>query len=194
MKPHQFALILILFWVVFALTVVVARTVMADAPTLEDRLAMVQKPYQSHRDEHVDERALAHAIAVEANGDRRLAALLLTMAAHESALSEPIRRGECRPYECDAHRDRSGALIFKAWGLWQVHRNVFNSETWGSLELQDQAHAAARILRGALAQCRKSSTPFPVSVFRAARGYGCELPLKGEERRAATYAQIFRRL
>ncbi|MEO8917628.1 MAG: hypothetical protein ABI488_09400, partial [Polyangiaceae bacterium] len=64
----------------------------------------------SKKDEPVDPRELAEAIAAVPKISREWAALILTVAAHESALSARIARGEYRDFEGDSFRNRDGKV------------------------------------------------------------------------------------
>src|SRR6187402_87857 len=131
----------------------------AAAPSLMERLIAVQAPLQSKIDEPVDARELATAIASVPKITREWAALILTVAAHESALSARIQRGEYKPHEGDSFRNREGKLQHRAWGLWQAHRNRLNDTVWGSADLQVQTEEAARALRRAFYQCNGGQRP-----------------------------------
>lgn len=116
----------------------------------------------------------------ERNPDRQ--AMLLAIAISESALKIRIAEGNCRPYECDGGR---------AWGLWQVHRNAFNEQVWGSPSVMLQAESAARILRSQWHRCDGYPGVDPVvGRFRAYGGRGCDQPLRGEEKRVQLYQEI----
>lgn len=125
------------------------------------------------------------AAVAAATPSREWAAFLVTVASHESALSERIARSDCHGRECDNGR---------AWGLWQQHRTVQNAADWGSPDLTVQARHASRLARGYYNMCRSSGVPFPLSTFRAYAGRGCLRPLKGEDERMATYQRVLRRL
>ena len=88
----------------------------AAAPSLMERLIAAQAPLQSKIDEPVDARELATAIASVPKITREWAALILTVAAHESALSARIARGEYKDYEGDSFRNREGKVQHRAWG------------------------------------------------------------------------------
>lgn len=157
----------------------------AERPSpLVEHLVREQGSLQSRKDEPVDALELAEAIAAVPRINREWAAMLLTIAAHESALSARIARGECKAFECDHGL---------AWGLWQGHRNAINAEQWGSPDIGVQALAAARALRGAFYTCNprgKLREDWALATFRAYAGNGCEQPLRGEEKRMATFNRL----
>lgn len=153
--------------------------------SLTDRLVTAQLRLQSKRDEPVDPQALASAIALITKGNRDWSALLLTVAAHESALSARIASGSCKAYECDGGR---------AWGLYQVHRNALNAAVWGSPDLAEQTRAASRVLRGAFYRCKDSGVDWPLATLRAYAGNGCSQALKGEDKRVKTFERLRRTL
>ncbi|MEO7037446.1 MAG: hypothetical protein ABI548_26065, partial [Polyangiaceae bacterium] len=82
----------------------------AAAPSLIERLIKAQAPLASKKDQPVDPRELAEAIAAVPKIGREWAALILTVAAHESALSARIARGEYRDFEGDSFRNRDGKV------------------------------------------------------------------------------------
>lgn len=135
----------------------------------------------------VDPCTLARAIeAVESSPDRQ--AMLLTLAIHESDLSQRIAFSLCGPDwggkigECDHGL---------AWGIWQQHSNALNARDWGSKSLAVQARWAARTLRGAWARCAGyPGVPDPLGAIRAYAGRGCDQAIRGEDRRMRTYMRI----
>lgn len=166
--------------------VISARLAHAGQPTLTDRIAAVIPSLASQKEESVDARELAEAIAAAAKGDRGWAALLLTTAASESALSARIARGECLQHECDGGR---------AWSLFQIHKNTQNASVWGSPDLSIQTHEALRMLKQAGARCsRLHHLPRATCIVRAYAGHSPELPLPREERRLAMLDRVLRRI
>lgn len=116
----------------------------------------------------------------ERNPDRQ--AMLLAIAIRESALRIRIAEGNCLPHECDGGR---------AWGLWQVHKNAFNGQVWGSPLVTMQAESAARILRSQWHRCDGYPGVNPIiGRFRAYGGRGCEQALRDEGVRLALYQEI----
>jgi hypothetical protein len=130
---------------------------------------------------------LAAAVASVPHVTREWAALLLTVASHESALSARIARGECRDNECD-----HGA----AWGLWQQHRNALNSEVWGSENVAVQAGEAARALRRAFYTCQSGPLrpDWVARTLNAYAGHSCDAIWPGLQARLATFQRALRRL
>lgn len=161
-------------------------------PTLTDRVAAVQATLRSKSEEPVDARAMAESLVDATGGNRRLIALALSMAVHESALADRIRRGEYKQWEGDAFRGKDGVVHHRAWGVFQVHRNASNLEVWGSDDLLEQTRAAVRLLRGAQRTC--GDVAFPLGAFRAVAGCGCAGHLSGEEKRVATFKYILSKI
>lgn len=165
----------------------------AAAPSLIERLIAAQRPLQSRLDEPVDAEELATAIAGVPKITREWAALILTVAGHESALSARIQRGEYKPHEGDSFRNREGKLQHRAWGLWQSHRNRLNETVWGSPDLQVQTGEAARALRRAFYQCNGGGRPhagWVRSTINAYSGRRCDATWPGLEKRLKTYQQV----
>lgn len=158
----------------------------AGESTLVDRLILAQAPLASRKEEAVDPRELAEAIDGAVKGDRGWAALLLTTAASESALSARIARGDCLKHECD------GGL---AWSLYQIHSNSQNSHAWGSPDLAVQTNEALRMLKQAGNRCQKfRDIPRATCIVRAYAGRDPRMPLRGEERRLAIFNRLLRKL
>lgn len=163
-----------------------AKCKAAPATNFVDRLIAAQPALQSRAEQPVDPRELAEAIAAIPHVTGTWAALVLTIAAHESALRARIARGECKPLECDGGR---------AWGLYQSHKNTRNAEAWGSPDLKLQTLEAAAALRSAFYQCGGlRSADWPLQTIRAYAGRGCRTPLAGEGARVATFERLRGRL
>ena len=158
----------------------------ADAPTLTERIAAVVPSLASKKDEPVDAQELAEAIASAAKGDRGWAALLLTTAASESALSARIARGDCLTNECDGGR---------AWSLYQIHANSQNAGVWGSPDISVQTTEALRMLKQAASRCHSfRNVPRATCIVRAYAGRAIDMPLRGEEKRLAMLQRVMRKL
>lgn len=172
----------------FLLALLVARTACAAAPSLLERLEPVVARWQHGRkDPCVAPAELAVAIT-NATKSREWAALLLTLAIHESGMSARIGAGACKPNspECDHGL---------AWGLWQLHKTTHNAYAWGTGDLNAQANEASHLARQYFYMCKGSGVPFPLSTIRAfATGRGCIEPLKDEAARVATYNRILSRI
>jgi len=169
----------------------------AEAPSLIERLVTAQKPLQSKQDEPVDPLQLATAIASVPKISREWAALILTVAAHESALSARIARGEYRDFEGDSFRNRDGKVQHRAWGLWQAHKNKLNDEAWGSSDIGVQTQEAARALRRAFYQCNGRGRPhgdWVRSTLSSYSGRRCDADWPGLEKRVATYQRVLHAL
>jgi len=169
----------------------------AQAPSLIERLVVAQKPLQSKQDEPVDPHELASAIAAVPKISREWAALILTVAAHESALSARIARGEYKDYEGDSFRTRDGVVQHRAWGLWQAHKNRLNEANWGSPDIAVQTEEAARALRRAFYQCNSGGrvrADWVRSTLSSYSGRRCDAEWPGLEKRIATYQRVLRAL
>ncbi len=169
----------------------------ASAPTLLERLVRAQAPLQSKQDEPVDPHELAAAIASVPKITREWAALILTVAAHESALSARIARGEYKDYEGDSFRNREGKVQHRAWGLWQAHRNRLNDSAWGSPDINVQTEEAARALRRAFYTCNgkgRSHGDWVRSTLNSYSGRACDASWPGLEKRLTTYQQVLHAL
>jgi hypothetical protein len=161
-------------------------SVLGNGPTLAELLAKAAP----HRAGSVDALELGAAIAVfEPNPER--AAMLLTIAEHESRLRATIARSECGPHECD--RDTKTHAI-RAWGLFQQHQNTLNADAWGAEDLDVQAFWAARQLRYAWTRCEHMGVYLPLGALRAYAGGQCDMPIPGEQDRLATFERIKRRI
>ncbi len=157
----------------------------AEPLTLRERIISAQPMLASRSDVPVAADEFADAVLSVPRLSPDWAALLLTVAAHESALSARIARGECRPRECDHGL---------AWSLWQVHRNEQNSAVWGSRDLNVQAREASRMLRQAFYRCGGMHAGWLLQTLRAYAGKRCSDPFPGESARVATFVQVRSRL
>jgi len=169
----------------------------ATAPSLMERLIVAQAPLQSKVDEPVDPRELATAIASVPKITREWAALILTVAAHESALSARIARGEYKDYEGDSFRTRDGKVQHRAWGLWQAHKNRLNESAWGSADIGVQTEEAARALRRAFYTCNgkgRSHSDWVRTTLNSYSGRRCDASWPGLEKRLKTYQQVLHAL
>jgi len=169
----------------------------AAAPSLMERLIVAQGPLQSKLDEPVDPRELATAIASVPKITREWAALILTVAAHESALSARIARGEYKDYEGDSFRNREGKVQHRAWGLWQAHRNRLNDAAWGSPDIAVQTEEAARALRRAFYTCNgggRSHSDWVRTTLNSYSGRRCDATWPGLEKRLKTYQHVLHAL
>ena len=109
---------------------------------------------------------------------RELAALMLTVAWHETRFSLRIHEGRCRPYECDEGRAR---------GLWQLHSHrSLPRERWLALagvdatathsSAEEAARALIRSRRMCLSKIRGPDWVAPTLAAFAGRGCGGRLP------------------
>lgn len=169
-----------------AILMAVAARCHAARPTLTDRLIAAQGPLASRTEPAVDARELAEAIAEASGGDRGWAALLLTIAAHESALRARIARGEYRKGEGDAGR---------AWSIYQIHANQQNAHVWGSPSLAVQTAEALRMLKQAGNRCHSfREIPRALCIVRAYAGRDPRAAIPGEAKRLATLDRVLRGL
>lgn len=167
---------------------VAARCKAAPAANFVDRLIAAQPALQSRQEAPVDARELAEAIAAIPRVNPTWAALVLTVAAHESALRARIARGECKPHECDGGR---------AWGLYQGHKNEANATEWGSPDIRVQTLAAARLLRAVFYMCNGPHSLSPDWAERTLSAYAgkrCDAKWQGLGERMATYQRLRGRL
>lgn len=110
--------------------------------------------------------------------------LMLAIAENESRLSQRIADGKCKPYECDRGR---------AKGMWQLHRNTLNRDSWakqdGDIELQ--AKLASEQLKRAYWTCARSGQPWLVGTINAYAGRRCsDTSWPGLQARIATYGRL----
>jgi len=175
------------FLTALGLAMAFSATVHGATPSLVDRLIAAQAPLASRKEPAVDARELAEAIASVPKVTREWAALILTIAAHESALSARIAANDCAKHECDGGR---------AFGLYQGHRNAHNATVWGSTDIRVQTFEAARALRSGFYTCNHGKLPTDW-VARTINGYAgkkCDSIWPGLEQRLATFNRIVRKL
>lgn len=101
-----------------------------------------------------------------------------------SAQQRRIADGRCKPLECDRGR---------AKGLWQLHRNTLNRDSWakqdGDIELQ--AHLASEQLKRAFWTCRRSGVNWLTGTINAYAGRRCsDASWPGLQARVATYGRL----
>lgn len=166
----------------------VLGVVKANAPTLTDRIVAVQPSLASKTDEPVDAAELASAIVSVPKVTPEWAALLLTVAGHESALSARIAANHCKPHECDHG---------KAFGLYQQHKNKLNADVWGSPDIRVQTAEAARALRSVLHVQwggRQLGPDWVARTINAYAGHSCDAVWPGLESRLVTFKRVRSRL
>ena len=110
--------------------------------------------------------------------------LMVAIAENESRLSQRIADGRCKPLECDRGR---------AKGLWQLHRNTLNRDSWakqdGDIELQ--AHLASEQLKRAYWTCKRSGVNWLTGTINAYAGRRCsDTSWPGLQARVATYGRL----
>ena len=166
------------------LPLVLAATAQGATP-LVDSLEQAQALVASQSEQAVDAHDLAEVIAREAKGKHDWAALLHTIAAHESRLSTRIAWGNCRLklHECDNGR---------AWGLLQVHRTKANEAVWGSTQLAAQVHEGNRLLVMAYNTCNRGKRPedWAARTINAYAGRSCSAKWPGLTERLNTWQKI----
>jgi len=168
-------------------------------PFVETREPLVEAALSVAAADHVDAREFADAVAQASNGNRDWAALLITIAAHESALSARIAENRCEAWECDATHV-GGKLVHRAAGLFQEHRNLNNLTTWGSTDVGVQVASASRALRRAYWTCARhypkgvSAKVWVSFTINAFAGKSCDREWRGGEEREATWRAVRRRL
>jgi hypothetical protein len=166
---------------------IAAHSEPAAPPSLVDRLILAQSSLASRKEEVVDARELAESIASVPKVTREWAALILTVAAHESNLRARIAANDCREKECDGGR---------AFGLYQAHKNEHNAAVWGSSDVRVQTLEAARGLRSGFYVCNHGKLPIDW-VARTINGYAgrrCDAVWPGLEQRLATFNRVLRKL
>ena len=123
------------------------------------------------------------------------AALLATIGNHETHFETRLVRGDCiwEKRECDATVIK-GVRIFRARGVFQNHRNVFNAELWDTANgnIPAQVQMADEGLRRAFNTCRGSGASGVQGALRAYAGASCTKPMKGEQVRLATFGRLVR--
>lgn len=119
---------------------------------------------------------------------RAWAALMLTVAFHESGLSERIQRGDFKPHEADAHKV-NGVLMHRARGLWQNHANANNRDTWerANGDVEAQAAMADIGLRRAYFTCSRSGVAWVTATINSNAGLRCGASWPGLDKRIATF-------
>lgn len=136
--------------------------------------------------DRVDPEALATAVESATHGNADWAALVLTVAEHETHLSARIVAGGCKPWECDRG---------KAWGLLQEHRNLNNLSVWGSPDVGVQVLSGYQLLRRSYWTCKRLSAGNWVAfTLNAYAGKACDAKWAGLDARVASYVAIRRRL
>lgn len=153
----------------------------AEPYNMVDRLVAAQRGLLAPREEKTDPVALARSIASASKGDRILAAAMLATAYVETALSDRLRRNECRPKECDRGR---------AWGLYQIHKDGYTTDVWGSPDVDAQSIAAARKMKSAFYTAKNAHAPFPEGMFRAYGGRRVTATVPREALRVSTFNQV----
>lgn len=197
MKPdYKIAWATIFALAVLSLSMALSAVAHGDVPTLADRIASIVPRYASKGVEPVDAGEFAAAVSTVAKGNRDWAALITTVAIHESGLAKRISENHCMNWECDSHKV-DGEIQWKAAGLWQQHRNEINAATWGSSDLQVQATDAGRMLRGAFYRCQprgKLRADWVRRTLSAYAGRQCDADWRGLTARVDTYSKIRGRL
>lgn len=127
---------------------------------------------------------IARAVEAESlkapRSPREWAALMLTVANHETHFSIRISDGQCKKWECDRGLAR---------GMWQLHANYFNRAEWfrqnGDIGLQ--AKLASAQLKRAYATCPQD---FPRGALNAFAGRRCGDDWPGLKARLGTFQRL----
>jgi hypothetical protein len=141
-----------------------------------------------HRADTIQPERFAAAVWAESQHAPRppyeWARLMVTIAENESRLSQRIADGKCRPLECDRG---------KAKGMWQLHRNTLNRDSWGKQDgdVELQAHLASEQLKRAYWTCSRSGQPWLVGTINAYAGRRCgDKSWPGLQARLITYRRL----
>lgn len=109
--------------------------------------------------------------------------LMLAIAENETRMLQRLADNQCKRHECDRGRAR---------GLWQIHRNAINRDSWhlqdGNVELQ--AKLASEQLKRAYWTCARSGQPWLVGTLNAYAGRRCGDSWPGLQQRLATYRRL----
>jgi hypothetical protein len=133
--------------------------------------------------------AIADAVARESltapRPPREWAALLLTVARHESGLSSRIIANRCKPRECDRGRAR---------GLGQVHRNSLNGADWDAApgNVAVQVKLTSDALKRSYRLCSRSGADWRAATLSAYAGQRCSARWAGLETRLVTFERLVR--
>lgn len=160
--------------------------------SLRSRVAAVAATLPSP--DRVDADELAAAVDSATKGNADWAALVLTVATHETHLSARIAAGGCKPWECDS-TVVGGVRVFKAWGLLQEHKNLNNLDVWGSPDIGVQVLSGYKLLRRSYWSCKRvSSGNWVAFTINAYAGKRCDAQWPGLDARLATFSRIRGRL
>lgn len=133
--------------------------------------------------------AIADAVARESltapRPPREWAALVLTVARHESGLSSRIIADKCKPRECDRGRAR---------GLGQVHKNSLNAADWDAApgNIPVQVRLTSDALKRSYYLCSRSGADWRAATLSAYAGQRCSARWAGLETRLATFERLVR--
>lgn len=176
-----------------SLTEVAILSVLSSLPVFHEDVGSSDKSSQL---EEVASAVYQTSIRVRWGGDRReLAALLLTIAWHETRLSLRIHAGDCKPLECDRGRSLS---------LFQLQaRSLSNPVFWPALRVRTpestlfSALEAGRALSRSRNLCRslyRSGDDWVPYTLGAYAGRGCSRSLPDMDARVSTYRRVRIRL
>lgn len=135
--------------------------------------------------------SIAEGVSRAADGERRMAALLLAVAKHESGFSRLVHQGDCPKGGCDG--GRSATLFQIMWGSW-LPRSEWLTFIGVEVEPTSRASAyAAKVLRRGFNACKSVRGAF--SLY--ATGKTCHWNGKGPngpDARVRTYEKIMSKL
>lgn len=195
-KADKIGWALILGLVALALAMVLSARIAKAAPSDGPIMRALLSLPTFHEDtgaEHAQEKraqliTVANAIGAAAKGDKDLAAMLVTVAYHESAMSLRIHAGQCKPSECDHGLAAS---------IFQLHSSKrIPLDEWATLASLDPeatklaAKRAAQMLIGARYICGRD----PARIMTSFAGLRCDAPWAGLAPRLQTFAKIRGRL
>jgi hypothetical protein len=95
------------------------------------------------------------------DGEKKLAALLVTKGWHESRFARHVHAGECKPDECDAVVVK-GIVFHRARSPWQLQRTAYSDPEWSTMvgtsfeATRDAAWAAAKVLAEGQRRCKSA--------------------------------------
>lgn len=163
------------------ISIALVSAALADLPVYHEDRANPYKGAQLH--------TIAQAVA-SVSRTREEAAYLIAIGDAETKFSFRVHFGLCRAFECDRGRAQS------PWQLWKNNRTTEEWHGFVGLSLdatKAAAGAALQHIRFAERACRYAPEPL-VGTFRAYAGLGCDVPLKGERDRVATFNRVMRKL
>jgi len=135
--------------------------------------------------------------------ERDLALVLTTIAWHESGFDADVHAGQCKPFQCDAVKNRAGDVVrFRAASLWQIHANAFVPQRmWQTLAGTDEdSTRRAALVAGRIASVSRNMCAYQhrggdwLTMTFAAYGTGGACFKESAKLRAATFRRFERKL